>query len=127
MIHRVCFGSVERFIGILTEHCAGCFPFWLAPLQVKILTVTESAEDYAINVYEKIRKAGIRSAIDKRREKIGYMIREAQYKERVPFMVIIGEKEKNSGLISVRNRDTGKTENAVLEEFIEKALKLMDC
>lgn len=123
MIHRVCFGSVERFIGILTEHCAGRFPFWLAPVQAKVLTVAESAEDYAAGVYEKIKNAGIRTAIDKRREKIGFMIREAQYKERVPYAIIIGEKEKNSGLISVRERDSGKTEVTETEEFIKKALE----
>lgn len=118
MIHRVCFGSVERFIGILTEHYGGRFPFWLAPIQVKVLTVSNSASDYAEEVYERLRAAGIRCRIDGRNEKLGYMIREAQYKERVPYMVIIGEKEKNEGNVSVRFRDKEGIETFELKKLI---------
>ncbi len=124
MIHRVCFGSVERFIGTLIEHYGGRFPFWLAPLQVKVLTVSESVSDYAEDVYEKIRAAGIRCQIDRRNEKLGYMIREAQYKERVPYMVIIGEKEKNECKVSVRFRDKEGTVTFELNELICELAKL---
>lgn len=124
MIHRVCFGSVERFIGILTEHYAGRFPFWLAPLQAKVLIVSESASDYAEDIYRKIKAAGIRCRLDNRKEKLGYMIREAQYKERVPYMVIVGEKEKSDGKISVRCRDSEDIRTLNLEEFIGDMEKL---
>lgn len=124
MIHRVCFGSVERFIGILTEHYAGRFPFWLAPLQAKVLIVSESASDYAEDIYRKIKAAGIRCRLDNRKEKLGYMIREAQYKERVPYMVIVGEKEKSEGKISVRCRDSEDIRTLNLEEFIGDMEKL---
>lgn len=124
MIHRVCFGSVERFIGILTEHYGGRFPFWLAPLQVKVLTVSKNASDYAGEVYERFKAAGIRCRIDDRNEKLGYMIREAQYKERVPYMVIIGDKEKTEGNVSVRFRDKEGTETFELNELICELEKL---
>ena len=124
MIHRVCFGSVERFIGILTEHYAGRFPFWLAPLQAKVLIVSESASDYAEDIYRKIKAAGIRCRLDNRKEKLGYMIREAQYKERVPYMVIVGEREKSDGKISVRCRDSEDIRTLNLEEFIGDMEKL---
>ena len=124
MIHRVCFGSVERFIGTLIEHYGGRFPFWLSPLQVKVLTVSESASDYAEEVYERIRVSGIRCHIDRRNEKLGYMIREAQYKERVPYMVIIGEKEKNEGKVSVRFRDKEGTAAYELNELICELVQL---
>jgi len=118
MIHRVCFGSVERFIGILIEQYGGRFPFWLAPLQVKVLTVSESASDYANEVYKKIRESGIRCEIDNRNEKLGYMIRQAQYKERVPYIVIVGEKEKSERLVSIRYRDKEGTKTLELGELI---------
>lgn len=93
MLHRVCFGSVERFIGILIEHYAGKFPVWLAPTQVKILPVSEKSRDYAHKVAEQIEAAGIRVTVDNRDEKIGYKIREARSIDRVPYMLILGEKE----------------------------------
>lgn len=120
MIHRVCFGSIERFIGILTEHFAGKFPVWLAPTQVKVLLVSEKSADYGNKVYEKLREAKIRCEMDSRNEKIGYMIREAQFVERVPYMIITGQKEAENGVISIRSRDTGKTETMALEDFISK-------
>ena len=120
MIHRVCFGSIERFIGILTEHFAGKFPVWLAPVQAKVLLVSEKSAEYGEKVYEALRAAGIRCALDSRNEKIGYMIREAQMVERVPYMVIIGQKEVENGTVSVRCRDTGETETMSAEEFIRK-------
>ena len=123
MIHRVCFGSIERFIGILTEHFAGKFPAWLAPTQAKVLLVSEKCSEYGEKVYEALRKAGIRCELDNRNEKIGYMIREAQVVDRVPYMLIIGLKEAEEGTVSVRNRDTAQTETMSLESFIEKITK----
>ena len=106
MIHRVVFGSIERFIGILIEHYAGRFPVWLSPVQVKVLSVSEKSRDYANSVYARLRSAGIRVEIDNRDEKIGYKIREAQL-EKVPYMLVIGEKETENGNIAVRSRDGG--------------------
>ena len=120
MIHRVVFGSIERFIGILTEHYAGKFPVWLAPMQAKVLLVSEKSAEYGQKVYEALRKAHIRCEMDNRNEKIGYMIREAQMVDRVPYMVIIGQKEVEEGTVSIRNRDTAQTETMSLEDFIAK-------
>lgn len=120
MIHRVCFGSIERFIGILTEHFAGKFPLWLAPTQAKILLVSEKSTEYAEVVYKALQKAHIRCEMDSRNEKIGYMIREAQLVDRVPYMVIIGQKEVETNTISIRNRDTAQTQTMTLEEFVYK-------
>ena len=120
MIHRVCFGSIERFIGVLTEHFAGKFPTWLAPVQAKVLLVSEKCAEYGEKVYEALRAAKVRCELDNRNEKIGYMIREAQVIDRVPYMLIIGQKEAEEGNISVRNRDTGATETMSLDDFIAK-------
>ncbi len=120
MIHRVCFGSIERFIGILTEHFAGKFPVWLAPTQVKVLQVSEKFAEYSESVYEALRAAGIRTERDTRNEKIGYLIREAQVVDRVPYMVIIGQKEMDENVISIRYRDTAQTETMTLDAFLEK-------
>ena len=121
MIHRVCFGSIERFIGILTEHFAGKFPVWLAPVQVKVLPVSEKSGEYARSIYERLFKAGVRVEIDERSETIGYKIREARQVDRVPFMLIIGEKEAESKTVSVRNIKTDET-NAMAYEVFESAL-----
>ena len=120
MIHRVIFGSIERFIGILTEHYAGKFPVWLAPVQAKVLLVSEKSADYAQKVYDALKNAGIRCEIDRRNEKIGYMIREAQLIERVPYMLVIGQKEAENAEVSVRNRDTAETRVMSLDEFISE-------
>ncbi|HJJ32239.1 MAG TPA: threonine--tRNA ligase [Methanocorpusculum sp.] len=119
MIHRVAFGSIERFIGILTEHFAGKFPVWLAPMQAKVLLVSKNAETYAREIYQSLADAKVRVELDDRNEKIGYMIRQAQYTERVPYMIIIGEKEFESNTISVRTRDS-KTVTMTKEEFLAK-------
>lgn len=103
MVHRVIFGSIERFIGILTEHFAGKFPLWLAPVQVKILPVSDKYMDYAKKIYEMFDAEGIRVQLDGRSEKLGWKIREAQ-KEKVPYMMIVGEKDETDGTVSVRNR-----------------------
>lgn len=122
MIHRVVFGSVERFIGILIEHFAGAFPFWLAPVQVKILPISEKYLEFAGKVRAALEDAGIRTELDERSEKIGFKIRAAQM-EKVPFMMVLGDKEAESGEVSVRARD-GSQETMGLEAFIEKCAKL---
>lgn len=104
MIHRVIYGSLERFIGILIEHYAGKFPVWIAPVQAKILPVSDKYQDYGKEVLQKCKEAGIRAEIDLRDEKLGYKIREAQL-EKVPFMIIVGEKEQSAGMLSLRARD----------------------
>lgn len=120
MIHRVCFGSIERFIGILTEHYAGKFPVWLAPVQAKVLLVSEKCADYGKSIYERMKAEGIRCELDDRNEKIGYMIREAQVVDRVPYMLVIGQKEAEDGTVAVRSRDTQQTETMSFDDFIEK-------
>ena len=117
MIHRAGFGSFERFTGMLIEQYAGKFPTWLSPCQVKVLPVSEKARDYAKEVGERLRAAGIRVKVDERDEKIGYKIREARSIDRVPYMLILGEKEAEAGNISVRDR-TNETHEATLDEFV---------
>ena len=120
MVHRVCYGSIERFIGIITEHFAGKFPTWLAPTQVKILPVSEKYRDYAKKIHDRLAKDRVRVETDERNEKIGYMIREAQVVDRVPYMLIVGQKEEEDGTVSVRSRDTGETVTMPLDEFVAK-------
>ena len=122
MIHRVIFGSIERFIGILTEHFAGKFPLWLAPVQVKFLTVTERFAPFAEELAEKFKAAGIRAVTDLRNEKIGYKIREAR-NERTPYIVTIGEREQESGCLSVRSSKEGDLGQIPTEELIEKLVE----
>ena len=122
MLHRVCFGSIERFIGILIEHYAGKFPVWLAPMQVKVLPVSEKSRDYAHQVTEQLEAAGIRVVCDDRDEKIGYKIREARGVDRVPYMLILGEKEAEEGNISVRDR-SNETVQKSIEEFVAEISK----
>lgn len=125
MIHRVCFGSIERFIGILIEHFAGKFPVWLAPVQVKVIPVSEKSMDYATGVYEKLKAAGIRTELDHKDEKVGYKIRQAQL-EKVPYMLVLGEKEAAEGAITVRSRDKGDLGAAQLDAFIEDIKKMIE-
>ena len=119
MIHRVAFGSIERFIGILIEHFAGKFPTWLAPVQVRVMAVSEKFSDYAQKVQDELKEAGIRSEADLRNEKLGYKIREARM-QRVPYMIIVGEKEVEEGTISVRRRDEGDIGAMKVQELIKK-------
>ena len=126
MIHRVIFGSVERFIGILIEHFAGRFPTWLAPVQVKVLSVSEKSFEYASQVAATLKSAGIRMELDNRDEKIGYKIREAQL-EKVPYMLVLGEKESEDGtIVTVRSRDKGDLGALKLDEFISQVRKETD-
>ncbi len=117
MIHRVVFGSIERFIGILIEHFAGAFPTWLAPVQVKVLPISEKYMDYAESVQKKLDEAGIRVELDTRSEKIGYKIREAQ-QAKIPYMLVVGQKEEEDGTVAVRSRAAGDEGTKSLDAFI---------
>ena len=122
MIHRVVFGSIERFIGILIEHFAGAFPTWLAPVQVKVLPISDKYMDYAQNVLNKLTEAGIRAEVDTRAEKIGYKIREAQT-AKIPYMLVVGQKEEEENTVSVRSRAAGDEGARSLDTFIADILK----
>ena len=122
MIHRVVFGSIERFIGILIEHFAGAFPTWLAPVQVKVLPISEKYMDYAENVKKKLDEAGIRVELDTRSEKIGYKIREAQ-QAKIPYMLVVGQKEEEDGTVAVRSRAAGDEGTKSLDAFISDIQK----
>ena len=117
MIHRVAFGSIERFIGILIEHFAGAFPTWLSPEQVRVLPISDKYLDYAAKVDAVLKKNGIRSSVDTRAEKIGYKIREAQL-GKVPYMLVVGAKEEEEGLVSVRSRFAGDEGQKNLDDFM---------
>ena len=119
MIHRVVFGSIERFIGILTEHFAGAFPTWLAPVQVKLLPIADRHIDYLNTVKAKLEAAGIRCEVDDRSEKIGFKIRSAQM-EKVPYMLVAGDKDIEAGTVSVRSRKDGDEGASTLEDFIAR-------
>ena len=125
MIHRVVFGSIERFIGILTEHFAGAFPLWLSPVQVKILPIGAEHEEYARKVWDALDKAGLRAEVDARNEKIGYKIRQAQL-EKVPYMLVVGDKEREDGTVAVRSRKAGDLGVSALSDFIAKAVEEND-
>ena len=116
------FGSIERFIGILTEHYAGKFPLWLAPTQVKLLTVTEKFVDYANEVKERLREQGIRAEADIRNEKIGFKLREAR-NERVSYIGVIGEREASTDTLTVRSSKLGELGEMSVSDFAEKLLK----
>ena len=122
MIHRVVFGSIERFIGILIEHFAGAFPTWLAPVQVKILPISDKYADYSKEVLDKLTEAGIRAEMDTRSEKIGYKIREAQT-QKIPYMLVVGQKEEEEKTVSVRSRFAGDEGASSVESFIESIRK----
>ena len=117
MIHRVIFGSIERFIGILIEHFAGAFPTWLAPVLVKVLPISDKYMDYAQKVLDELNNSGVRAEIDTRAEKIGYKIREAQMKK-IPYMLVVGAKEEEDGLVSVRSRFEGDEGQKSLTDFL---------
>ena len=116
MIHRVAFGSIERFIGILIEHFAGAFPTWLSPVQLRVLAISDKYMDYGKKVLAQLLEAGIRADMDTRAEKIGYKIREARL-EKIPYMIVVGAKEEEEGLVSVRSRFL-KMRTKDLGEFI---------
>ncbi|NQX91541.1 MAG: threonine--tRNA ligase, partial [Flavobacteriales bacterium] len=118
MIHRAPFGSMERFVAILIEHCAGKFPLWLTPEQVRILPISEKYHDYAQSVSKVLENYDIRALVDERAEKIGRKIRDTEV-EKVPFMLIIGEKEENEGKVSVRVQGDGDKGAITTEEFVK--------
>lgn len=122
MVHRTCYGSIERFIGILTEHYAGAFPVWLAPVQVKILPITERHHEYAKKLYDELFAAGIRVETDDRNEKIGYKIREAQM-DKVPYMLVVGEKEMENNTVALRKRSEGDKGTVVFADFMKELLE----
>lgn len=123
MIHRVIFGSIERFIGILTEHFAGAFPLWLAPVQVKLIPITDRNLEYVKGIKDQLEQSGIRCEIDDRSEKMGYKIREAQL-EKVPYMLIAGDRDMENNVVSIRARKDGEDLGAMsVDDFIEKVLK----
>jgi threonyl-tRNA synthetase len=122
MLHRVILGSIDRFLGVLIEHYAGAFPTWLAPVQVKILTITDKSATYAGSVAGKLISEGIRVETDFRNEKIGYKIRESRL-EKVPYMLIIGEKEAATGAVSVRHREDGDRGVLSLDQFLDDLRK----
>lgn len=122
MIHRVVFGSIERFIGILIEHYAGKFPTWLAPEQVRIMPITDRNNDYTDSIIAKLKEKGIRCTSDKRAEKTGYKIREAQM-SKVPYMIVVGDKEQEDGTVAVRLRDNTATTAMTVDEFIKLVCK----
>jgi threonyl-tRNA synthetase len=119
MIYRAPFGSMERFMGILIEHFAGAFPLWLAPEQVRVLPISEKVEAYGRRVLEELQKAGLRAAIDLRSEKIGAKIRDAQL-EKLPAMLVVGQKEAESGLVSYRDRTAGDRGAMPLGEVVTR-------
>ena len=119
MIHRVVFGSIERFIGIITEHYAGAFPAWLAPVQTMVMPITDRANDYAVELKKKLDAAGVRAETDLRNEKIGYKIREAQM-QKLPYMLVVGDKEKEAGTVAVRTRGGVDLGAMPVDEFIAK-------
>jgi threonyl-tRNA synthetase len=119
MVHRALLGSLERFFGTLIEYHAGNFPLWICPIQVKVIPISEHYEDYAKEVKEQLRKAGIRSEVEFKNEKIGYKIREAEI-EKIPFMFIVGEKEKEAGTVSVRKHTKGDIGTYEIDDIIAK-------
>lgn len=121
MIHRVVLGSIERFIGVITEHFAGAFPIWLAPEQIRILPIADRHHEYAKSVCEKLTALGIRVSVDERSEKIGYKIREAQL-QKIPYMLLVGDKEIEENTVSVRKRGEGDIGAKSLDEFAQSAL-----
>jgi threonyl-tRNA synthetase len=119
MIHRACFGSIERFIAILTEHCAGWFPFWLTPVQIMVIPIAERHQDAATALLAQLDAAGLRAEADLRNEKMGFKIREAQL-QKIPVMLILGDKEVEENLISVRSRENGDEGQMNVVTLIEK-------
>jgi threonyl-tRNA synthetase len=124
MIHRAPFGSMERFVGVLIEHFAGAFPLWLAPVQAVVLPISDRHLEYAGTVLEQLRDAGLRAELDSRSEKVNYKIREAQM-QKVPYMLVIGDREAEQGTVSVRNRKHGDRGALPLAEFLESVKGLI--
>jgi len=125
MVHRALYGSVERFFGTLIEHYAGAFPVWLAPVQAVVMPITDRQQDYARTVYEKLQAEGLRVHLDDRKEKVNLKIREAQL-QKVPYMLVVGDREAESGAVSVRHRKHGDQGAKPLDQFITEVRALAD-
>ena len=125
MIHRVVFGSIERFIGILTEHFAGAFPIWLSPVQVKLMPIADRHNDFTAEVATELKKYGVRVEIDDRSEKIGFKIREAQL-QKIPYMLVIGDKEVETKNVSIRCRKRGDIGAMTVADFCAMVKKEID-
>jgi threonyl-tRNA synthetase len=123
MVHRALYGSIERFFGILIEHYAGAFPVWLAPVQAIVLPITDKQGAYAKEVYQKLKAAGFRVELDDRSEKVNFKIREAQL-AKIPFMLVVGEREAAAGQVAVRNRKHGDQGAVKLDEFLARLADL---
>ncbi len=125
MIHRALYGSVERFFGILIEHYGGAFPLWLAPVQTVVMPITDRQQEYAKKVQARLEAAGLRSHLDDRKEKVNLKIRDAQM-QKVPYMLVVGEREAEAGTVSVRHRKHADMGAKPLEQFIEEVTKLVE-
>jgi threonyl-tRNA synthetase len=125
MVHRALFGSIERFFGVLIEHYAGAFPMWLAPVQVAVLPITDRVNDYAETIARELTAAGLRVETNVRGDKIGAKIRNAQL-QKIPFMLVVGDKEQEENRVAVRERSAGDTGTQTLEEFKQLALRLVE-
>ncbi|MCJ7806210.1 MAG: His/Gly/Thr/Pro-type tRNA ligase C-terminal domain-containing protein, partial [Clostridia bacterium] len=119
VVHRTIYGSMERLMALLIEHYGGAFPIWLAPVQIAIIPVTERSHDYSASVHDQLQREGFRVTIDQRNEKMGYKIREAQVKK-IPYMLVIGDREVDSGLVAIRHRDQGDLGTDEIVNFINK-------
>jgi threonyl-tRNA synthetase len=125
MVHRALYGSIERFFGILIEHYAGAFPVWLAPVQATVLPITDRQTAYAHEVRNRLDAAGIRATVDERSEKVNLKIREAQL-QKIPFMLVVGDREQQAGQVAVRNRKHGDQGATTVDEFIAGIRALID-
>ncbi|MGN0478265.1 MAG: His/Gly/Thr/Pro-type tRNA ligase C-terminal domain-containing protein, partial [Hominenteromicrobium sp.] len=125
MIHRVVLGSIERFIGVITEHFAGAFPLWLSPVQIKLLPIADRHIPYLNEIKAKLEAKGFRCEIDDRSEKIGYKIREAQM-QKIPYMLVVGDKDVENNTVSIRKRKGGDLGAMTLEAFLERAVSERD-
>jgi threonyl-tRNA synthetase len=125
MVHRALYGSIERFFGILIEHYAGAFPVWLAPVQAAVLPITDRHAAYAKTVAQKLTDAGFRITLDDRSEKVNLKIREAQL-QKVPYMLVVGDREAEAGQVSVRNRKHGDQGAVSVDEFLSRLTAIVD-
>ena len=125
MVHRALYGSIERFFGILVEHYAGAFPLWLAPVQATVLPITDRQTEYARNIQKQLEEAGIRATVDERNEKVNLKIRDAQM-QKVPYMLVVGDREQESGKVAVRNRKHADQGVKMLSDFIAETRALIE-
>ena len=125
MVHRALYGSIERFFGILIEHYAGAFPVWLSPVQAIVLPITDRQTEYAKGIQKQLDAAGVRATVDERSEKVNFKIREAQM-QKIPYMLVVGDREQENGKVAVRNRKHGDLGVKTLEEFLSEIRHLIE-